>query len=86
MEPESPNPVGTGFIISRMGLRRITVRPPTRRMAWLPLLLLLTQCSGAPGECPPQPLLIPIYLQEGVSSSPPCYSSQQLTFLLGMEE
>ncbi|XP_023376373.1 hepatocyte growth factor-like protein isoform X4 [Pteropus vampyrus] len=36
-----------------MGLWWITVRPPTRRMGWLPLLLLLTQCSGSPGQRSP---------------------------------
>ncbi|XP_044609970.1 hepatocyte growth factor-like protein isoform X7 [Equus asinus] len=31
----------------------VTVQPPARRMGWLPLLLLLTQCSGAPGQRSP---------------------------------
>ncbi|XP_034812364.1 hepatocyte growth factor-like protein isoform X2 [Pan paniscus] len=53
MEPEPPNPVGTGFTTSRMGLWWVTVQPPARRMGWLPLLLLLTQCLGAPGQRSP---------------------------------
>ncbi|XP_054549952.1 hepatocyte growth factor-like protein isoform X4 [Talpa occidentalis] len=36
-----------------MGLWWVTVQPPARRMGWLPLLLLLTQCSGAPGQRSP---------------------------------
>lgn len=53
MEPEPPNPVGTGFTTSRMGLWWVTVQPPARRMEWLPLLLLLTQCLGVPGQRSP---------------------------------
>ncbi|XP_064130599.1 hepatocyte growth factor-like protein isoform X2 [Loxodonta africana] len=33
-----------------MGLQWVTVQLPARKMEWLPLLLLLTQCSGAPGQ------------------------------------
>ncbi|XP_054337666.1 hepatocyte growth factor-like protein isoform X7 [Pongo pygmaeus] len=33
-----------------MGLWWVTVQPPARRMGWLPLLLLLTQCLGVPGQ------------------------------------
>ncbi|KAM9592467.1 hepatocyte growth factor-like protein isoform 3-T3 [Trichechus inunguis] len=33
-----------------MGLQWVTVQLPARRMEWLPFLLLLTQCSGAPGQ------------------------------------
>ncbi|XP_047630434.1 hepatocyte growth factor-like protein isoform X3 [Phacochoerus africanus] len=36
-----------------MGLWWVTVQSPARRMGWLPLLLLLTQCSGAPGQRSP---------------------------------
>ncbi|KAM7064041.1 hepatocyte growth factor-like protein isoform 2-T2 [Molossus nigricans] len=36
-----------------MGLCRVTVQPPARRMEWLPLLLLLMQCSWAPGQRSP---------------------------------
>ncbi|XP_058414689.1 hepatocyte growth factor-like protein isoform X8 [Diceros bicornis minor] len=36
-----------------MRLWWVTVQPPARRMGWLPLLLLLTQCSGAPGQRSP---------------------------------
>ncbi|XP_025311665.1 hepatocyte growth factor-like protein isoform X1 [Canis lupus baileyi] len=36
-----------------MGLWWVTVQLPARRMGWLPLLLLLTQCSGAPGQRSP---------------------------------
>ncbi|XP_068414964.1 hepatocyte growth factor-like protein isoform X3 [Eschrichtius robustus] len=36
-----------------MGLWWVTVQPPARRMGWLPLLLLLTGFSGAPGQRSP---------------------------------
>ncbi|XP_054202553.1 hepatocyte growth factor-like protein isoform X3 [Homo sapiens] len=36
-----------------MGLWWVTVQPPARRMGWLPLLLLLTQCLGVPGQRSP---------------------------------
>ncbi|XP_062056868.1 hepatocyte growth factor-like protein isoform X2 [Lepus europaeus] len=36
-----------------MGLWWVTVQPPAGRMRWLPLLLLLTWCSGAPGQRSP---------------------------------
>nr|XP_012626756.1 hepatocyte growth factor-like protein isoform X3 [Microcebus murinus] len=36
-----------------MGLWWVTVQPPARRMQWLPLLLLLTKCSGVPGQRSP---------------------------------
>ncbi|XP_017723552.1 PREDICTED: hepatocyte growth factor-like protein isoform X4 [Rhinopithecus bieti] len=36
-----------------MGLWWVTVQPPARRMEWLPLLLLLTQCLGVPGQRSP---------------------------------
>ncbi|XP_012626756.2 hepatocyte growth factor-like protein isoform X2 [Microcebus murinus] len=36
-----------------MGLWWVTVQPPARRMQWLPLLLLLTKCSGVPGQHSP---------------------------------
>nr|XP_055199692.1 hepatocyte growth factor-like protein isoform X3 [Nyctereutes procyonoides] len=36
-----------------MGLWWVTVQLPARRMGWLPLLLLLTQCSGVPGQRSP---------------------------------
>ncbi|XP_045712993.1 hepatocyte growth factor-like protein isoform X5 [Phyllostomus hastatus] len=45
--------MGTGFTISRMGPWWVTVRPLARRMGWLPLLLLLLQCSRAPGQRSP---------------------------------
>ncbi|XP_055132871.1 hepatocyte growth factor-like protein isoform X6 [Symphalangus syndactylus] len=36
-----------------MGPWWVTVQPPARRMGWLPLLLLLTQCLGVPGQRSP---------------------------------
>ncbi|XP_069331812.1 hepatocyte growth factor-like protein isoform X4 [Eulemur rufifrons] len=36
-----------------MGLWWVTVQPPARKMEWLPLLLLLTQCSGVLGQRSP---------------------------------
>ncbi|XP_058298236.1 hepatocyte growth factor-like protein isoform X4 [Hylobates moloch] len=36
-----------------MGLWWVTVQPPARRMGWLSLLLLLTQCLGVPGQRSP---------------------------------
>ncbi|XP_003500395.4 hepatocyte growth factor-like protein isoform X3 [Cricetulus griseus] len=53
VEPEPPNPVGTHFTISGMGLWWVTAQPPAMSMRWFPLLLLLTQCSRALGQRSP---------------------------------
>lgn len=82
METQPPNPMETGFTISRMGPWWVTVQPLARRMGWLPLLLLLIQCPRAPGECVPlcPSLVPPCAFREGSVPGPSCCLSQELTF------